>query len=114
MSSLSPPLYGSLTTTRVPQLSLIRRAKNRTRTRTNLDTRDGHWFSAGHTYDRRAIASWLQYIGREPLGGLPCREADLRANASLRAVIVWMREQGIIADDDDDGAEGGASERKRR
>lgn len=38
----------------------------------------------------------------------------MRANASLRAVIVWMREQGIIADDDDDGAEGGASERKRR
>ena len=57
-------------------------------------------------YDRRAITTWLKGYGREPLTGQPLRETDLRANAALRSVIVWMREQGIIADDDDGDGDG--------
>ena len=49
------------------------------------------------------------HCGREPLTGQPCRETDLRANVALRSVIVWMREQGIIADDDDAAGTGRSS-----
>ena len=53
---------------------------------------------AGHSYERRAVAAWLEGYAREPLTGQPCRETDLRSNLALRAVIVWLRERGVIVE----------------
>ena len=50
----------------------------------------------GNTYERSAIARWLEKNNTSPLTGKPLRTKDLRSNLSVKQLIAdWKEKRGM-------------------